>query len=173
MIVLPSGACVWLACGYTDMRKGMDGLAMLAQQVLAEDPFSGALFAFRGKRGGSGKTALVRWAGSVPVQQTAGEGPLPMAGHRHRACLPDARSTVDVARSSMLIPLLVRLTDSEIDEVDRVVAQASNGVEDSRGVLEEVGPAGLLIHQKSLLPDLNIEPIHGDVQSGGQLGRAE
>jgi transposase len=43
---------VWLACGYTDMRKGMDGLAMLAQQVLEEDPFSGALFAFRGRRGG-------------------------------------------------------------------------------------------------------------------------
>jgi hypothetical protein len=51
MIVLPSGARVWLACGYTDMRKGMDGLAMLAQQVLEEDPFGGALFAFRGKRG--------------------------------------------------------------------------------------------------------------------------
>jgi IS66 Orf2 like protein len=48
---LPSGARVWLACGYTDMRKGMDGLAMLAQQVVAENPFSGALFAFRGKRG--------------------------------------------------------------------------------------------------------------------------
>jgi hypothetical protein len=42
---------VWLACGHTDMRKGMDGLAMLAQQVLNEDPFGGALFAFRGKRG--------------------------------------------------------------------------------------------------------------------------
>jgi hypothetical protein len=28
-IVLPRGAHVWLACGYTDMRKGMDGLAML------------------------------------------------------------------------------------------------------------------------------------------------
>lgn len=26
--------------------------AKLAQQVLAQDPFSGALFAFRGKRGG-------------------------------------------------------------------------------------------------------------------------
>jgi transposase len=52
MIVLPSGARVWLACGTTDMRKGMDGLAMLAQQVLQESPFSGALFAFRGKRGG-------------------------------------------------------------------------------------------------------------------------
>jgi transposase len=34
------------------MRKGMDGLAMLVQQGLAEDPFSGAVFAFRGKRGG-------------------------------------------------------------------------------------------------------------------------
>jgi transposase len=31
---------------------GIDGLAMLAQRVLAEDPFGGALFAFRGKRGG-------------------------------------------------------------------------------------------------------------------------
>ncbi len=52
MISLPSGVQVWLACGSTDMRKGMDGLAMLAQQVLEADPFSGALFAFRGKRGG-------------------------------------------------------------------------------------------------------------------------
>ena len=46
MITLPSGVRVWLACGHTDMRKGMDGLAMLAQQALGEDPFSGALFAF-------------------------------------------------------------------------------------------------------------------------------
>jgi transposase len=49
MIALPPGVRVWLACGRTDMRKGMDGLAMLAQQVLKEDPFSGALFAFRGR----------------------------------------------------------------------------------------------------------------------------
>jgi transposase len=52
MIALPSGGRVWLACGHTDMRKGMDRLAMLAQQMLTEDPFSGALSAFRGKRGG-------------------------------------------------------------------------------------------------------------------------
>ena len=51
MLAALRGVRVWLACGHTDMRKGMDGLAMLAQQVLAEDPFSGALFAFRGKRG--------------------------------------------------------------------------------------------------------------------------
>jgi transposase len=52
MIAPGPGVRVWLACGHTDMRKGMDGLAVLVQQVLNEDPFDGALFAFRGKRGG-------------------------------------------------------------------------------------------------------------------------
>ncbi len=33
------------------MRKGFDSLAVLVQQVLREKPHSGALFAFRGKRG--------------------------------------------------------------------------------------------------------------------------
>jgi transposase len=33
------------------MRKGFDGLAALVQVQLAEDPFSGQLFVFRGKAG--------------------------------------------------------------------------------------------------------------------------
>jgi transposase len=33
------------------MRKGMDGLAMQVQAVLQEDPFSGHVFCFRGRRG--------------------------------------------------------------------------------------------------------------------------
>lgn len=52
MIALAAGVRVYLACGVTDMRKGMTGLAMLVQQTLAEDPFSGAVFAFRGRRAG-------------------------------------------------------------------------------------------------------------------------
>ena len=48
---VPLPTRVFLACGMTDMRKGFDGLAVLVQQVLREDPHSGALFAFRGKRG--------------------------------------------------------------------------------------------------------------------------
>lgn len=52
MIALPPDVRVYLACGVTDMRKGMVGLAMLVQQGLAEDPFSGALYAFRGRRAG-------------------------------------------------------------------------------------------------------------------------
>lgn len=52
MIALPPGIRVYLACGVTDMRKGMVGLAMLVQQGLSEDPFSGALYAFRCRRAG-------------------------------------------------------------------------------------------------------------------------
>ena len=52
MISLGSGLRIYLACGVTDMRKGMTGLAMLVQQNLAEDPFSGAVYAFRGRRAG-------------------------------------------------------------------------------------------------------------------------
>lgn len=37
MIPLPPSTKVYLACGATDMRKGLDGLAVLAQQVLAEN----------------------------------------------------------------------------------------------------------------------------------------
>lgn len=52
MMLLPTGTSVriHLAAGVTDMRKGMDGLAMLVQGVLGSDPFCGHLFAFRGRR---------------------------------------------------------------------------------------------------------------------------
>jgi transposase len=52
VIALSSGVRVYLACGVTDMRKGMVGLAMLIQQGLGPDPFDGALYAFRGRRAG-------------------------------------------------------------------------------------------------------------------------
>jgi transposase len=50
MIVVPAGVKVHLALGYTDMRKGLDGLATLIQEHLKKDPFSGHLFVFRGKK---------------------------------------------------------------------------------------------------------------------------
>ncbi|CAN7196032.1 IS66 family insertion sequence element accessory protein TnpB [Mesorhizobium sp. LjRoot246] len=50
MMIVPAGVKVHLALGYTDMRKGLDGLAKLVQQTLKQDPFSGHLFAFRGKK---------------------------------------------------------------------------------------------------------------------------
>jgi transposase len=51
MLGPPPGTRVFLACGVTDMRKGFDGLAAQVQTVLAQDPYGGALFCFRGRRG--------------------------------------------------------------------------------------------------------------------------
>ena len=53
MITPPPGVRVYLACGYTDMRKGMMTLAMLVQETLGHSPFSGAVYAFRGRRSGT------------------------------------------------------------------------------------------------------------------------
>lgn len=61
MISVPGGARIWLACGITDMRKGFDGLAGIVQMQLAEDPFSGQLFVFRGRRGD--RVKLLWWDG--------------------------------------------------------------------------------------------------------------
>jgi transposase len=51
MIPVPAQTRVWLAAGVTDMRKGFNGLAALAEKVLEQDPYSGHLFVFRGRQG--------------------------------------------------------------------------------------------------------------------------
>ncbi len=51
MIGLRAGVRVYRACGVTNKRKGIAGLATLAQDVLRQKPASGAVFAFRGRRG--------------------------------------------------------------------------------------------------------------------------
>ena len=43
---------VWIATGHTDMRKGMQGLALLVQEQLKQDPHAGDLYVFRGRAGG-------------------------------------------------------------------------------------------------------------------------
>ena len=42
---------ILLACKPVDFRNGIHGLAALCKRELAEDPFSGALFVFRNRRG--------------------------------------------------------------------------------------------------------------------------
>jgi transposase len=51
MITPPPGTRIWIAAGVTDLRRGFDGLAALVQTRLEADPFSGHIFAFRGRRG--------------------------------------------------------------------------------------------------------------------------
>jgi len=51
MISLPSGTRIWIAAGVTDLRRGFTGLSSLVQTALEQDPFSGHVFVFRGRRG--------------------------------------------------------------------------------------------------------------------------
>lgn len=41
---------IFLACGYTDMRKSIDGLAAVVQQNFQLDPFGKSLFLFCGRK---------------------------------------------------------------------------------------------------------------------------
>lgn len=51
MIAFAPGAKVWIAGGVTDMRRGMNSLALQVQEGLGRDPHAGEIFCFRGRRG--------------------------------------------------------------------------------------------------------------------------
>ena len=51
MIELRSGTHIWIAAGVTDMRRGFQGLSAQIQTKLEQQPFSGHVFVFPGRRG--------------------------------------------------------------------------------------------------------------------------
>jgi len=51
MIALPAKTRIWIAAGFTDLRRGFTGLSALVQTKLEQSPFSGHVFVFRGRRG--------------------------------------------------------------------------------------------------------------------------
>ena len=61
MIGLAAGTRIWIAAGFTDLRKGFTGLSGMVQTTLQENPFSGHVFVFRGRRGDLIK--LLWWSG--------------------------------------------------------------------------------------------------------------
>lgn len=71
MIPIALGVRVWVATRHTDMRRGMNSLALLVQEALHRDPHGGDLYAFRGKRG---KLINILWHDGlgITVRQTAG-----------------------------------------------------------------------------------------------------
>jgi len=50
VLSLPSAVRIWLCTQPTDMRKSFDTLAALVRQGLGQDPLSGSLFVFVGRR---------------------------------------------------------------------------------------------------------------------------
>ena len=61
MIGPRAGTRVWLAAGVTDMRCGMDTLAVKVQTALVEDPFSGHVLRLPWTQGRSGEASVERW----------------------------------------------------------------------------------------------------------------
>lgn len=51
MISFPANTRIWIAAGVTDLRRGFTGLSALVQTALEENPLSGHVFVFRGRRG--------------------------------------------------------------------------------------------------------------------------
>lgn len=52
---------IYIACGYTDLRRGIDGLASLVSEKFSLDPFSDSLFIFCGRR--KDRIKLLLWDG--------------------------------------------------------------------------------------------------------------
>ena len=65
---------VFLACGFTDMRKSIDGLAAIVQQNFQLDPFSNALFIFCGRRHDGLKALLWRGDGFLLLYKRLDNG---------------------------------------------------------------------------------------------------
>jgi len=59
MLNLPPSVKVYVSTDETDMRKSIDALSLVVQEVLKKDPFSGHLFVFCNKRGD--KIKILYW----------------------------------------------------------------------------------------------------------------
>src|SRR4030095_465789 len=79
MFPVPSGVRVWLAIGVTDMRRGMNSLALQVQEGLGRDPHAGDLFCVPGPQRSSCKDSLARRARLLAVRQATGARALPLA----------------------------------------------------------------------------------------------
>jgi transposase len=62
MIPVASSVRVWIATGHTDMRCGMNSLALRVQESFNRDPHGGDLYVFRGK---NGKLIKILWHDGV------------------------------------------------------------------------------------------------------------
>ena len=59
MLNTDNPTCVYLACGSTDMRKSIDGLAAIVTHVYSQDLFAGSLFVFCSR--GRDKLKILTW----------------------------------------------------------------------------------------------------------------
>jgi transposase len=89
VIALTPRLRVWVAAEPADFRCGIDGLARRVRQVLAEDPFSGALFVFRNRRHTAVKLLVYDGQGFWLCQKRLSQGRFRFwPGSRRGRCSP-------------------------------------------------------------------------------------
>ena len=76
MLQLTPQSRIFLACEPADFRRGIDGLCALCRQQLRQDPFDGALFVFRNRRGTSLKLLCYDGQGFWLCQKRLSQGRL-------------------------------------------------------------------------------------------------
>ena len=97
MIALPSGVRVWIAAGHSDMRRGMQSLALQVQEGLNRDPHAGDLYVFRGR---SGSLIKILWHDGIGMSLYA------KRLERGRFIWPSATAGVVLISSSQLAYML-------------------------------------------------------------------
>ena len=95
MISVPAGVRIYLALGATDMRRSFDGLALLVQETLRLNPFSGHIFIFRGRRSDRVKILFYDQNGMCVFAKRLDQG---------RFTWPSTQPTPDGATSITLTP---------------------------------------------------------------------
>jgi transposase len=76
MLQLTPQSRVFVAIEPADFRRGIDGLAALCRQRLGEDPFAGAIFVFRNRRGSALKLLCYDGQGFWLCQKRFSQGRL-------------------------------------------------------------------------------------------------
>lgn len=61
MLTLDSNIKIYLSSGITDMRKGINGLSILASEIISTKLSTGAMFVFRGKQ--ADRIKILWWDG--------------------------------------------------------------------------------------------------------------
>jgi transposase len=97
VIELRTGSKIWLAAGITDMRRGFDGLSAQVQTVLEQQPFSGHVFVFRGRRGDIVKLLWFDGDGLCLFAKRLEKGRFIWPQATGRDCFADPCAALDVA----------------------------------------------------------------------------
>ena len=79
MMMVPAGVKVHLTLGYTDMRKGLDGLAMLVQETAQAGSVLGPSVRLPGQEGVDAEDLVLGRKRAVPVHQKDRPGRLRVA----------------------------------------------------------------------------------------------